>query len=1008
MQQCSVTSKEINLLKSLFKGREDAFAIHWQKGNKSGYMPAYQYDQYMYRLHKMKGGSFKTYKEKTYLPLTNEEVEKHINGTQLIGIYPLLRDNTSWFIVADFDKEKWTKECRIFIKACIEKGIPSYLERSRSGKGGHVWIFFDQPYPAIKSRKILIALLEKADIFSVFDKNSSFDRLFPNQDFLSGKGLGNLIALPLHKPAWEQGNSCFVDDHLNPYADQWAFLSSVQRVKIDHLDKLYQSNLSSISLSSVKTKVDSDKLHITLSNSVCIKRSGMTPALINFLKEELNFSNSEYYIKKKTGRNTWGTEPYFRLIEETENEVIVPRGFIGRLLRYCKQEVIDFEFLDERQKHIAVNFSANLKLRSHQNIPVEAASRKDFGVITAPPGSGKTVVGLKIIAEKQQPALIIIHRKQLFNQWIDQIQAFLGIPKNEIGRIGQGKAKAGKQITVAMIQSLSKLLEKPEEQEITQSFGTIIIDECHHIPAETFRNTISKLTPYYQYGLTATPFRKGSDGKLIFIHLGEIIAEIKPQEIEKYKRARIIIRNTSLEVPFNPKTDPFETLSKVLVHDSARNKLILNDVALELNRGKRTVIITERKEHIDTLYQFLKQSYETITLSGDDSENNRKTKWKILKEGNYQVLVTTGQFFGEGTDLQNASCLFLVYPFSFKGKLIQYIGRVQRSEITPVIYDYRDHKIDYLNRLFLKRNTYYRHLDKQASLFDEQEISENLAKKVFTIEKQIKVPVDELDFRYGAIAFKYKDHSMSALDFGKSGELEFEIENDNVRPEFDVLKPYFAKFLESKSVEAHIYAEFKEGILISQIATSADLDKINREMIESVKFRFIEKGLLGKRYSPDKDESLLDLKQLQEEQSGSVFYHSEEELLNDILKNKNFKHYRQLRYLASKHDGTILKLRFVLSPFSFVFLITGNEQYHIVLETLDTEEATYIWNIDKNRQLLPQKLRAIDQNLNMIRSEGRQFFLENQPENFSRILHDYSDERRGFVVWKDLVEERLI
>ncbi|MCK4639691.1 MAG: hypothetical protein KAT33_09740, partial [Bacteroidales bacterium] len=482
---------------------------------------------------------------------------------------------------------------------------------------------------------------------------------------------------------------------------------------------------------------------------------------------------------------------------------------------------------------------------------------------------------------------------------------------------------------------------------------------------------------------------------------GEIIAEIKPQEIEKYKKARIIIRNTSLDIPFNPKTDTFEILSKVLVHDSARNKLILDNVTTELTKGKKVVIITERKEHIDTLYQFLKQSFETITLSGEDSENSRKTKWKILNEGNYQVLITTGQFFGEGTDLQNASCLFLVYPFSFKGKLIQYIGRVQRSEITPVIYDYRDHKIDYLNRLFLKRNTYYRHFDRQASLFEELENSENLSKNIFTIEKKIKVPIDKLDFRYGAIAFRYNVPEMQA-------ELEYEIENDEIRPEFDVLKPYFTKILKTKNVEADIYAEFQDRKLISQIATSDDLERINREIIESVKFRFIEKSILGKRYSTDTDENLLDLRQVQEEQNGLAFYKSEEELLNDLLNNKNVRHYRQLRYLASKHDSSTLKLRFVLNPFSFVFLLTGTEQYHVVLETLDTKEATYIWHIDKNRQMLPQNIRAIDQDLNIIRNKGRQIFLENQPANFSRLLHDYSDERKGFVIWKDMVEERLI
>lgn len=998
MNQYSENEK-LNLFKSLFKGREDVFAIRWEKAKKSGYMPAYHYDPYMYRLHKMKGGTFKDYKDKTYLPLTDQQFLKHFNGEQYIGVYPLLQDNTSWFIAADFDKAEWADECRTFLNICNEQNIPAYLERSRSGKGGHVWIFFDKPYPAIRSRKILITLLEQAGIFSVFDKSSSFDRLFPNQNFHSGRRLGNLIALPLHKPTVEEGNSCFIDEQLKPYQSQWKFLSTIQKVTVTHLDAIY--NALQPDNVSASPSINSKRLHIQLCNVVRLNRSGMTPELINFLKEELNFANSEYFIKKNSGRNTWGTERYFRFIEETESGVVIPRGFIGRLIRYLKQQKVDFEFQDERKKRPPTSFKSNFSLRSHQKSAIKATTRKEFGVIAAPPGSGKTVIGLKIIAEKQQPALIIVHRKHLLEQWVERIQAFLGIPKNKIGRIGQGKAKPGKTITVAMIQSLGKYLDKQETEEFARSFGTIIIDECHHIPAETFRNTISKFSSYYQYGLTATPFRKGNDGKIIFTHLGEIIADIKPQEIEEYKRARIVVRETALDVPFNPKTDPFETLSKVLVHDTTRNKFILGDITVELNKGKKAVIITERKEHIDTLYQLLKQSFEVVTLSGEDSASNRKTKWQVLNSGNYQALITTGQFFGEGTDLQNASCLFLVYPFSFKGKLIQYVGRVQRSEATPVIYDYRDRKIEYLNRLFLKRNTYYRHFDRHATLFDDTEIAEKPSKETFTIDKKIKVPIDQLDFRYGAIAFKYN------VPENKT-ELEFEIENDEIRPEFDVLKPYFSKVLKSKRVEVGIFAEFEMGLLVSQSANSTDLEKINREIIDSVKFRFIEKGIVGKQYVPGTEDNLLDLDKVQEGQNGKPFYDSEEQLLNDLLKNENVKHYKQLRYLSSRHDGTTLKLRFVLNPFSFVFLLPGTEQYHIVLETLDTEEATYIWHVDKNRQLLWQKLRSIEQDLNVIRNKGRQTFLEKKPENFSRLIHNYSDERKGFVIWKDHLEERLL
>jgi superfamily II DNA or RNA helicase len=989
-------SNQIQIFKSAFKGREDVFAVRWEKESKSSYMPAFFYDPYMYRAHKIKGGTFQNYKDKSYLKLTDKEIAKHLNGEQLIGIYPLLSDNSSWFLVADFDKENWIAEAMLFIKYCQQKGFPAYLERSRSGNGGHVWLFFEQPYPAIRSRKIFISILEQSGAFSMFDKSSSFDRLFPNQDFLSGKGLGNLIALPLFKKTFEQGNSCFVDaETLEPIKEQFEFLKNIKRISISELDKFHQS--VSTSIISTPPKANNGKLVIALSNEARISREGMTTPLINFLKEELNFASTEFIIKKKIGKNTFGTERYFKFVGETENEVVVPRGFIGRLIRFCRENKIEHDFIDERKKQKIISYLFNAQLRDHQLTVVEYIAKKDLGVIVAPPGSGKTIVALKIISDKQQPALIIVDRKQLVEQWTERVETFLGIPKNEIGKIGQGKSKVGKKITIATIQSLSKELGKADAENILTAFGTIIVDECHHIPAETFRNTISKLQTFYLYGLTATPFRKYNDGKLIFIHLGDVIAEIKSSEISNSQQAKIIIRNTELDIPYNSKTDKFEILSKILVHDSARNKLILEDVKIEINKGKKVVIITERKEHIDSLYQYLKQSYETISLSGEDSESQRNSKWKFLREGSYQVLITTGQFFGEGTDLQNANCLFLVYPFSFEGKLIQYIGRVQRSEVAPTIYDYRDIKIDYLNKLFLKRNTYYRKIDKQVTLFDEptEEIIDS--KHIATIEKEIKIPIEEIEFRYGSVAFKY-------LITETKVELEFEIENLEVRPEFEVLKPYFVKALKSKNIKVYIHAEFENSKLVSQLSTSVDIKKINREIIEGVKFKFITKNFFGQKQITEKN--LLTATELQN--GKQELYSDGQQLLDDILMSKDFKHSQQLRFLANRHEGIHLKIRFVLSPFSFIFLLSGEQQFHIILETLDTEEATYLWHTDKTKQALISKIKEIDQQLNIIRNKGRQVFLETNPENFSKILHDYSDKKKGFIIWKDLLEEQIV
>lgn len=322
-------STKIEILKTLFKGREDVFAIRWEKNGKNGYMPAYYYDPYRYRMHKMNGGSFQNFTEKSYLKLSDNELSKHLYGEHLIGIYPLLTDNSSWFLVADFDKQNWLTEAKLFIDACQINGVPTYLERSQSGNGGHVWVFFEQPIPAIQSRKIFLSILQNSGAFSVFDKSSSFDRLFPNQDFLSGKGLGNLIALPFYKKTFDEGNSCFIDDEtLKPIENQWDYLQNIKRVSKEKLLELLPRNgFPEDFLQNTISK----NLEIRLSNQINISRNGLPTILINFLKEELNFANSEFIIKKKIGKNTFGTDRFFKLLEENADEIIIPRGFIGKL-----------------------------------------------------------------------------------------------------------------------------------------------------------------------------------------------------------------------------------------------------------------------------------------------------------------------------------------------------------------------------------------------------------------------------------------------------------------------------------------------------------------------------------------------------------------------------------------------------------------------------------------------------------------------------------------------------
>jgi superfamily II DNA or RNA helicase len=709
-----IKHNQIELYKMLFRGRTDVYAVRWEKENKRGYMPAYKVDWSDYNRHKAQGGSFADYSKKEYKVFDNTAIENHLEGKETIGIYPLMEDNTSYFIAADFDDGNWQESILRLYKICEQYELSAYIERSRSGNGGHLWIFFEENISAFLSRGLMFNLLMKADIISRFEKEPSFDRIFPNQDTLSGKGLGNLIALPLQGFCIKQGNSCFLDTNtMTPALNQWEYITHIQKVPKQKIEALFlqlTGKTVSNTISSVK-KSETAELEIIIRGEVYLRKAQVNQKLTNFIKEHLNFLNADYFIQQNIGRTAYKLEKYFKLVKETENEVIIPRGFASTLIQFCRSENIPIKIIDERQKCEDIKIISKITLRPYQEEALEKTENKDFGVIYSPPSSGKTFIGLELIARKKQPALILVHRKQLFDQWIDRIQDCLGIPKREIGQIGNQKKRIGKIVTVAMIQSLVR--EKSLEH-LSNRFGLIIVDECHHVPAKSFRKVITQFNSYYLYGLTATPHRKNNDENLIYIYIGNIIYELSQQTYLKLQKQKIEIniRETGLHIPYDNKTDNYELLSNTIIFDTHRNNLIVNDLIENINRFKSILILTERKVHIEVLHQYLKDRFETITLSGDDSESSRKSKLEQIKQGHYQIIISTGQFFGEGTDINSLECLFIVYPFAFEGKLVQYIGRIQRSQQPPVIFDYRDSEIEYFDKMFKQRNRYYNKLRK--------------------------------------------------------------------------------------------------------------------------------------------------------------------------------------------------------------------------------------------------------------------------------------------------------
>ncbi len=699
---------------NLFAGRRDVYARRWERNGKSGYSPVYSFSWPEFMAHKQNGGTMANFTNKASLPMTMEVIQKHLEGDDYLGLYPLRDDGTCHLIAVDFDKTTWRDDVVAFVATAKELGVNSSLEISRSGNGAHVWIFFTDWYPAVKARTIVQLLLDKTFCYSS-QEETSYDRMFPNQDFLEVGGIGNLVALPLQGKLMAEDKSVFVDPvTLLAYPDQWAYLGAISRMTIESLDQIHDQ-LMTITTTAVAKK--SEILNIRLGKLIILQKDEVPVELSRYLKSELNFLNPGYMIKERMGLSTYKTERFFKLIRESAGEIAIPRGFLASLKKYCDEHEIKYAVIDERLNLPEIKYKSSIKPYGYQQNTIDKVLNHDCGVIVAPPGSGKTVVGLSLVVEHKLPTLILVHRAQLLSQWKDRITQFLGIPKKEIGQYSGSKKKLGKQVTVAMMQTLTRL-EPNEIAQIASKFGVIIIDECHHIPASTFREVIIQFAPKYLYGLTATPQRKNRDEALIFDYIGPIITIMQPQSIEtnplvdsanpQQPMTNLTIRQTKLEVPFTPKIDQYDLLSKLVIFNDVRNRQIVDDTLELTTKGLKVLVLTERKDHVDVLQLYLRGKAEVVTLTGDDSAKSRKEKLITIEQGNFQILLATGQLLGEGFDLPILDALILAYPFSFEGKLIQYVGRVERGSTARIIYDYNDILAPTLTKMFKLRLRHYK------------------------------------------------------------------------------------------------------------------------------------------------------------------------------------------------------------------------------------------------------------------------------------------------------------
>ena len=729
-------SQKVELFKGLFLGRSDVYAYRWESPNgRSGYSFSCENEWKKGLCNKPKIKCNQCPNRK-YKSLDDQVIYNHLKGEQIVGLYPLLIDNTCRLLAADFDKDDWGEAAKAMSLVCKQFEIPHAIEISRSGNGAHLWVFFSEPVMAKEARQLGFALLDKAMEIHPNLSFESYDRLFPSQDLMPEGGFGNLIALPLQFQARQQGGSIFVDNSLSPYEDQWLFLSQVKSLSCLELNNLLvQLTPQSQRLIDDRlpwlqgTKVRDDKIEgcpeqvtLTLANHIYIKFEGLPSPLVARLKRLASFSNPVFFKTQALRFSTHGIPRYITCARIEQGYLSLPRGCFDEVVELLKEQNVTPDIDDRRQSGQKLNALKFLgKLKSEQLKAVKVIAQHDTGVLHAPTAFGKTVAAIGVISRRKVNTLILTHSRQLLEQWQERLKTFVaGV---EVGVIGGGKKRPSGQIDIATYQSLINKKDNSVDCLI-QEYGQVIIDECHHISAPRFEMALNEVRAKYVLGLTATPDRQDGHQKIIFMLAGPVRCKVKQNHAEKFTQKVMITHLT--QHPTRPLAREGERprISDVyqwLTEDISRTQKIVEDVAARVAEGKTPLILTERREHADLINQLLvDKQIMTVVLRGAMRAKDRKDANERLAET--QVVVATGKYVGEGFDMPRLDTLFLALPIAWKGSLAQYAGRIHRefdgkNQVT--IYDYVDSSLPMLERMFLKREKGYKAMGYQISIVNQ-------------------------------------------------------------------------------------------------------------------------------------------------------------------------------------------------------------------------------------------------------------------------------------------------
>ncbi len=724
----SPPGQKVALFADLFAARRDVYAVRWEnrRSGKTGWVPA------------VAGGWRKgaDHRAAEFLPLTPEVIATHLVGDIDLGLYPLLPDDTCHWLAADFDGPAAILDALAYLKAARGVGVPAVLEVSRSGTGAHAWVFFAVAVPASDARRLGFGLLREAMAMRGRMSLSSYDRLFPAQDVMPNGGFGNLIAAPLQGRCRRRGTTLFLDlATMEPHDDQWAFLSSLDRLTPRDLSRALSRlgqpavgagvrSLSRTDASRIQVPVP-PLVHVGLGARLAVEAADLTPALASTLMHAASMRNPEFDERQRQRRSTWGVPRFIRSFDQTlTGDLILPRGLLGLVESLVAEQGSQLVVSDARVDGTETTLEFGAALRTDQQAAASSLTGHDLGVLVAPPGAGKTVIACAVIASASASTLVLVDRKALADQWRSQILALLGV---KAGQIGGGRSRQGGVVDVAMLQTLAR---RDDVEALTASYGLVVVDECHHIPAAAFEAVVRQIPARRWVGLTATPFRRDGLDDLIALQLGPTrtstmtsmpapSGQLVPEDLVEGPHRRLVRHETSYG--YSGRADPrapggMAEIYRDLVADRGRLELVVRDVDEALQRGRNCLVLTQWKAHVEAFAEALAHHDPVVLVGGMAAKARAAAMARISPgagDGSPVLVVATGPYVGEGFDCPALDTLFLAAPISFHGRLVQYAGRIlgpwPGKEVAEV-HDYVDVNVPVLAASFGRRAKGYRSL----------------------------------------------------------------------------------------------------------------------------------------------------------------------------------------------------------------------------------------------------------------------------------------------------------